>query len=294
MTREEALQRLSSSSAHDRLKAARYLARNSYPSDLPRLRDAQRSESVSYVLTSLQLAIKRASNPASHGPAETIKEHESPPDVRAQIWKEVTQEVTGQLLHEIASPVGLIASAAAREISDYDRSMTKRYVENLKRVFQAIEQLKGAAGVPKPDEFDLAELLAEIVSDETESHAVEISLHGARPMLIVSDRKLVQLAISNGIRNAVEAIIVSDCNEPHPIIVTWGETDVDYWVSVLDRGPGLIGPAESAFGIGNTNKKGHSGFGLAIARQAIETLGGTCTLQPATERGARFEISWER
>ena len=76
--------------------------------------------------------------------------------------------------------------------------------------------------------------------------------------------------------------------------MTWGMTDIDYWVAVLDRGPGIVGPAESTFGIGETTKKGHSGFGLAIAKQAIETLGGACTLQPAAEGGARFEIRWER
>lgn len=294
MTREEALQGLSSDSAHDRLKAARFLARNSDPSDIQVLRDALQSETVSYVRTGLELAIKRASNSTFPVVGEAIQEYEIPADVRAQIRNEVTEEITGQILHEIASPVGLIASAVAREVPDYEHSKTRRYVENLKRVFDAIEQLKGAVAVPRPEEFDLAELLTEIVSEEAGDRPVEISLHGAKPMLITSDRALLRFAISNGIRNAVEAVLDAARAEPHPIVVTWGETDVDYWVAVLDRGPGITGPAESAFGIGKTTKKGHSGFGLAIARQAIETLGGICTLQPATEGGARFEVRWER
>ena len=157
-----------------------------------------------------------------------------------------------------------------------------------------IEQLKGAAAVPRPEEFDLVELLTEIVSQAVGSDPIEVSLLGAKPMLITSDRALLRLAISNGIRNAVEAVTGAPGNEPHPIIVIWGETDVDYWVTVRDRGLGVIGPTESVFGIGKTTKKGHSGFGLTIARQAIETLGGACTLQPTTEGGALFEIRWER
>lgn len=294
MTRDEALESLSSSSAHDRLKAARFLARNSNPTDLQTLRAALRDETVSYVRTGLELAIKRASNAAPPAAEDTAEEFEIPPDVRTQIRNEVTEEVTGQILHEIASPVGLIASAAAREIPDYDQSKTKKHVENLKRVFEAIEQLKSAAAVPRPEEFDLAELLGEIVSETVGTDTVEVSLHGAKPMLITSDRALLRLAVSNGIRNAVEAVTGIPGQEPHPIVITWGETDVDYWVAVLDHGPGVVGLAESAFGIGKTTKKGHSGFGLAIARQAIETLGGACTLQPATEGGARFEIRWER
>lgn len=294
MTREEALESLSSDSAHERLKAARFLTRNSDPSDLQFLRDAMKSETVSYVRTGLDLAIKRVSNSATPVDEHALEEIEIPPDVGAQIANKVTREVAGQILHEIASPVGLIASAAAREIPDYEHSRTRKHVESLKRVFEAIEQLKGAAAVPRPEEFDLAELLAEIVSEAVGSDSVEVALYGAKPMLITSDRALLRLATSNGIRNAVEAVSGAPGDEPHPIIVTWGETDVDYWVAVLDRGPGVVGPAESAFGIGKTSKKGHSGFGLTIARQAIETLGGTCTLQPTTEGSARFEIRWER
>ena len=211
-----------------------------------------------------------------------------------QIRTEVTEDVTGQLLHEIASPIDLVASASAREIPDYEASRTKKHVDSLKRIFEAIEQLKGTTAIPSPNEFDLAELLAEIEAEVGGSGAVEVSLHGAKPMLITSDFSLLRLAVSNGIRNAVEAVADAQGNEPHPIIVIWGETDVDYWVAVLDCGPGLVGPAESAFGIGKTTKRGHSGFGLTIARQAIETLGGACTLQPAAEGGARFEVRWER
>ena len=294
MTRQEALETLSSSSAHDRLKAVRFLARNSDPSDLQALCDALRSETVSYVRTGLELAIKRISHSASPKVEAASEEFEIPPDVRSQIRNEVTEEVTGQILHEIASPVGLIASAAMREIPSYEHSRTRRHVENLKRIFEAIEQLKGATAAPRPEEFDLVELLAEIVSEAVGSDPIGVSLHGAKPMLITSDRALLRLAMSNGIRNAVEAVTGAPGNEPYPIVVTWGETDVDYWVTVLDRGPGVVGSAESAFGIGKTTKKGHSGFGLTIARQAIETLDGACTLQPTTEGGVRFEIRWER
>ena len=294
MTREEALIGLSASSAHVRLKAARFFARNSDTSDLQFLRNALGKETVSYVRTGLELAIKRVSNSITPMGQEDLEEIEIPQDIRAKIRNEVIEEVTGQVLHEIASPVGLVASAASREIFDYENSRTKKHVDTLKRVFDAIEQLKGAVAVPKPEEFDLAELLTEMAPEAVGSGSVEISLLGAKPMLITADRALLQLAISNGMRNAVEAVTGTPSDELHPIIVTWGETDVDYWVAVLDRGPGLVGPAESAFGVGRTTKKGHSGFGLAIARQAIETLGGACTLQLATDGGARFEVRWER
>lgn len=292
MRRKEALGDLSSTSAHARLRAARFLARNSDPSDLQVLRDALRSEAVSYVRTGLKLAIIRLSSAESQATEVVLEEIDIPPNVREQIRNKAIEEVTGQLLHEIASPVGLIASAAAREIADYESSKTKKHMDSLKRIFEAFEQLKSAAAIPRPEEFDLAELVAEIVSETIENCEIEVSLLGTKPMLITADPAVLRLAVSNGMRNAVEAVMSASQDEPHPIVVTWGETDVDYWVAVLDRGPGLVGPTESAFGIGKTTKKGHSGFGLTIARQAIETLEGACTLQSVKEGGSLFEVRW--
>ena len=194
MTRKEALEKLSSSSAHIRLKAARFLARNNNPSDLQILRDALRSETVSYVRTSLEFAIQRVPHSPSPADEDTLEEVEIPPGVLSYIRNKVTEEVTGQLLHEIASSVGLVASAAAREIPTYEHSRTKNHVDTLKRIFEAIEKLKYAAAVPKPEEFDLAELLTELVPEAVGSGLVEVSLHGARPMLITSDRALLRLA----------------------------------------------------------------------------------------------------
>ena len=294
MIREEALEQLSSDSAHERLKAARFLAQNSESADVQRLREALQVETVSYVRTSLNLAIKRVEKSPSRTLAFPAEELEIPDDIRTQIKTKITEEVSGQILHEIASPVGLLATSAKREIPDFESSKTKGYIENLQQVFEAIEQLKGASAVPRPHEFDLASLIADIVETVVGDQPVDTSLHGTKPFIISSDQALLSFALSNGIRNAVEAVVASHSNEPHPIIITWGETDIDYWVAVIDRGLGIVGPIESAFGIGKTTKRGHSGFGLAIARQAIETLGGSCTLQPAAEGGAHFEIRWEK
>lgn len=294
MTREEAVAQLSSDSAHERLKAARFLARNCDPTDLQDLRTALKSETVSYVRTSLNLAIKRIGRSSLRTAATPVEELEIPDDLRAQIKNEVTEELTGQILHEIASPVGLLATSAAREIPDFGASNTKVYIENLQRVFEAIEQLRGASAVPKPQEFDLADFIASIVAAVVGDQLIDVAMHGAKPFMITSDQALLSFALTNGIRNAVEAVAAFELGEAHPIIINWGVTDIDYWVAVIDQGGGIAGPVESAFGIGKSTKRGHSGFGLAIARQAIETLGGSCTLQPAPEGGAHFEVRWEK
>lgn len=295
MTRKSALESLSSDSAHERLVNARFLARHVDASDVPSLRRALRAETVSYVRTALEVAISRASDAAPIPPTHDLAEYRVPREVTTKLRREVSADVTRLILHEIAFPVGLIASAAAREIADYGLSMTKRNVDNLKRVCHAIEQLRSASATPRPKGFDLSALVCEVVRSETGDREIDVSLHGPSPLLITSDPALLRLAISNGIRNSVEAVLAgSTHNQSHSIVVNWGETDVDCWAAILDRGPGLLGPMESAFETGTTTKKGHTGFGLSIARQAVEALEGSCTLQPSATGGALFEIRWQR
>jgi signal transduction histidine kinase len=294
VTRDEALTLLSSDSAHERLKAARFLVRGAHQGDLSLLRQARQRENVSYVKKSLDLAIAKLSQFVVAPVGEPLGEFDIPEEVRRQIRSQAVEQVTGVLLHEIASPIGLVRRAASREVTNFETSKTKLYLDFLLQIFEAIEQLKGAAAAPKPEEFDLAELINDIMLTETTSQKLDISLHGPNPLIIRSDPTLVRFAVSNGLRNAIEAVAESGSNDPHPIIVTWEATDVDYWVAVLDRGPGLTGPIESAFEAGKSTKQGHSGFGLAIAKQAIETLGGAVTLQPAAGGGALYEVRWER
>jgi signal transduction histidine kinase len=290
----EATKALSSGSPHVRLKAARFFARHVQTSDLSALRKARSIETVSYVQNSLDLAITRLSENPAAPPADPVDELAIPEVVRRQIHSQATDRIAGLLLHEIASPIGLLARTASREVPDYETSKTKRHLETLQKIFAAIEQLKGATASPKPEQFDLAQLVDDIVIQESENSNVGVSTLGPKPMLVTSDPTLLRLAVGNGLRNAHEAVLSMEESKMHPIVVTWGETDVDYWIAVLDRGPGLSGPTETAFAIGKTSKQGHSGFGLAIAKQAIDTLDGTVTLRPGVDGGVHYEIRWGR
>lgn len=186
--------------------------------------------------------------------------------------------------------------SAKREIKDeWEASATRRHLETIRRVFDAVEMLKNAAGVPRPQQFDLANMLQEFIEAEVPTALPWISPLGPKPFVITSDPGLVRMVVGNGIRNAVEAIEGTEAApHEHAIVINWGETDADYWVSVLDGGPGIPGPIESAFEIGKSTKKRHSGFGLAIARQAIDTLTGNVTLEPAREGGAVYTARWKR
>lgn len=296
MTRDEALNKLETGSAHERLTASRELLRGARASDLPVLRAARQTETVSYVKNSLDACIARLSNLPATAPIDQQDQFLIPAELTRQLRRQAVDWIAGILLHEISSQIGLVKLAASKEIQDYDFSTTKHHLEHVQRTFDAIEMLKNATAVPRPAVFDLAALINEIVALEgaASGSAHSFSLIGPQPLAITSDPTLVRLAVVNGVRNALEAMSEIDAVRSDSPVITWGETDVDYWVSVLDHGAGMIGPAESAFEIGKSTKQRHSGFGLPIARQAIETLGGTVTLQPGALGGARYEVRWER
>jgi signal transduction histidine kinase len=295
MNRSEALALLKAASPHERLRAARVLASTCQIDDLPELRKARQTESVSYVRKSLDLAIARSVDLMHTDTLDSVSEPEVPSEIRQQIRTQAVEWVAGMLLHEIATPVGLVRKAASSEVPDFANSRTKAHLDHLTRLFEGIEQLKAAAVTPRLEEFDLATLVAEVIAgEESEGAGVQISVQGPRPLIVGGDPRLLRLAICNGLRNAIEAVRDANSDDSRQVIINWGETDIDYWLVLIDCGPGLVGPIDAAFKIGTTTKSNHIGFGLAITRQALDTLGGTVTLQPAHSGGARLEIRWGR
>jgi len=295
MNRDGALEQLSSGSTHLRRKAARILVREAEAGDLPALRLARANEADSYARSSLDRAVARLTNELPT--REVLDSDATEESLRSprQIQASAAEWIAGLLLHELASPIGLLAYEASREVQDYERSRTKKHIITLQMVFAAIEQLRKASTTPKPTEFDLAALINEIVSTEFSEVADNIALHGPQPLVLISDAALLRFSICNGLRNAIEAVSTETGQHSFPaVVITWGETDADYWVAILDKGPGLTAPLEAVLGIGKTTKKGHSGFGLPIALSAIEALGGIVTLQAASDGGTKYELRWER
>jgi signal transduction histidine kinase len=251
-------------------------------------------ETDTYVRRRLEQAIQRVSLGAEQIEASTQEDENSPETSGQDSLAEAVQWVGGLLLHEMEGPIGRASLYASKEISNYSASKTKKEIEILKSVFGGIVQLVKVSKPPRPQQIDLAKLIAEIVSIEIDP-SLNPSVYGTKPFLVTSDPDFLRLALVNGLRNAAEAIEqVGSRDQQHPIIVTWGQTDRDYWISVIDHGPGITGSPIPKFEIGKTTKVGHRGFGLAIAKRAMESIGGTVLLQPGTDGGARYELRWER
>jgi signal transduction histidine kinase len=296
MGRDAALESLGSTSAHDRLKSARELRKSARPEDRATLLAALRNETVSWVRSAIQKAIDRldeSPDPDDEGSRPSVSD--APEGTLRQLKARVTEEVTSTILHEFQPIIGLLRAAARSEIATYDTSRTKAQLDRFDALVDSIEVLKRAATTPRVTEFDFASLVAECISDEVQERAIAPSLVGPSPLVVRADRSLLRLAMLNGIRNAIDAVLsTKSATTDGDIVITWGVTDIDVWMTVIDRGPGLAAGAGDAFRVGTTTKVNHSGFGLAIAKQAMDSMEGEISLTPGETPGARFEIRWYR
>lgn len=284
---DSALKMLSSNDANERFYAARYFIENNIPSARKYLLTQRRKELVRHV----RMALDKAINNMSSEVEIDTEVDELTDKARVKFLKlEAIDEFSGTILHELAPKIGLLEDNLSFELEDYENSNSKRVIDSLHRIFSAIESLRRTASKPESNEFDLSQLIRDILAEENK-YQIPCNFEGVHHCIIKSDRSILGLALANGIRNAIESINSNDHGDKE-LTICWGTNNVDNWVTIIDSGLGLFGSPEAAFKIGNTNKENHSGFGMAIIQQAIENLGGSVSLSNVSSGGAKLDLKW--
>jgi signal transduction histidine kinase len=276
-----------------RLAAARELAGDIDAGDVQLIRTALASEDVSWVRQALTAALTNALLLAT--PDRELADTPLGTNLKREGYVHALRDVTRELAHELSPLIGALDYFAATEMEGYDDSKTAKAVERLRGAIEAIRNLSSAAARPRYVEVILSECIAGIIEAENKA-GVPLSQSGDTELVVRGDQALIDLAISNGLRNAVEATLALPGVDPEhrPIVLAWGETDIDYWITVRDEGTGLPDSRDRAFELGVTNKSDHLGMGLAIARSAASSLGGTLDLRAAEDEGTVFELRWPK
>lgn len=299
MDRNTALRLLDSEVLSERLRAARVLSNLAEPEDRSALERARTAERTPWVRTAIDRAISRAvsaSDPRSVGVGQEAEPFDEA-DVGDEAYAAAVQDVSDRLVHELRKIVGRARLYARREIEPQNTSRTIRELDRLQDFLKGVETLGHAAAVPRMEEFDLSQVVAdEVHGMEVEKEAdapttrVQIESYGPAPFLVVADISLVRLALANALTNAIEA--VRDLAHSDPVVVTWGLTDRDLWLAVLDRGVGLPPNRHQIVEFGSSTKQGHLGLGLALALRGMLSLGGDIDLSRSDDGVTRFEARW--
>jgi len=266
--------------------AARELARLTDATTRPAIVALLRREEDPWVRSALEIALGVTEGASSAEPGERIDTGE------LGSAGDETSDTLRLVVHEVSPILGKLRHFAAQEVPNYEDSQIRAQIDRLGEVLRSLRAL-GAAGrtVQSEREFDLSSALAKLAAEE--SHVgVAIDLAGPQGVLAVGDVGQVDLAVCNGLRNAVEA--VSEVGDPGRarILITWGVTDRDAWVTILDRGDGISQSIRVGSNRPQTTKVGHQGVGLLIATRAARALGGEIEVVRREPFGTRFELRW--
>lgn len=318
------------SSSSERLRSARYLAQNATGVHRERLSAIRANERNSWVRQALDHALERAGRERDSGvlaavaePTSELSMHDS--RLEEELRAQATEETAKLFLHELRPLVGLVDAAAADEVENYKDSKTRTSIGRVRSFLEAIANLRTASAAPAIQEFDLTDMVVQIVEgevtrgrarlhDSTENAennvvldgglaglqpgtVVQVALGRRDPVVTVGDPALVGLALANALRNAVEAVLALPEENRADVIINWGVTDTDSWIVVLDEGCGLPAGWDRLTELGVSTKStalDHFGMGLPTARRAIESMSGTLRLAPRSVAGASCEMRWPR
>lgn len=206
------------------------------------------------------------------------------------------------LAHEINTPLTGIASFAQMlgEMTDADdprAALVNKLVDQSFRVSRIVANLRAAVRGSREDRtvLELGRVVTRAAQDAARSLGAqnrlelggiveEVYVHGAPGP--------VELAVSNLVRNAVEA------SPPHTKVSVEVVLESDWvLVRVRDRGPGLPkGMADRVFEPFFTTKaeRGGTGLGLSMTRDMIAQLGGEVGLENAPDGGAVATLRLQR
>jgi signal transduction histidine kinase len=299
MNKTDALALLLSDSPEDRLLGVRALEENATRSDLLLLQNALARESVPWIKFALEkLVISLSGDSVKDSPVIAqiaSDEFEFLDQVRNLARDEALRETTRTLGHEIDPILGVLEAWASSEVPNFSTSQTKVHLDRLKGLVLGLRTLGDVSGSPTIRQFDLLQVICDVRETEMSkiSARVEVAIAKPDPLLVVADKAYIEIALANGLRNAIESTIALEENRREAVIISFGKTRNDYWICVFDDGAGLEATGSGLFEVGTSTKLNHSGLGLPLARRAMRSLdGGKVTLYTREGGGVRFEMRW--
>lgn len=216
---------------------------------------------------------------------------------------------TADVSHELRTPLTAIRSVGEvglrgghRAEGEY-RAIIGSMLEEVDRLAVLVDRLltlsraETGEATLSIETIALKDLAQTVVADlavlaEEKSQQVVVEAHGSPAG--IGDRMMVRQALINLVDNAIKFAPAGTA-----IVIRVAEANGKAIVDVVDRGPGV--PAQARDQIFNRFFRADSGaatsgtgLGLSIAKSAVETAGGSLTLEQSDEHGSAFRITLPR
>jgi len=212
------------------------------------------------------------------------------------------QRLLHDVSHELRSPLARLQAAiglARQQPEKLDASLDRIERES-GRLDELVGELltlsrleAGTSGTPDED-VDLVELIRDVADNarfEAEANGRQVSFCGEGEFVVKARAELLHRAFDNVIRNAVKFTREGAAVE---VVIAISEASDRLTVTVADRGPGVpesdLQAIFEPFFCGGGVKTAGFGLGLAIARRAIETHGGSIRALNRPEGGLQVVI----
>jgi nitrogen fixation/metabolism regulation signal transduction histidine kinase len=217
--------------------------------------------------------------------------------VEADAWHRLSRVLAHEMMNSLSPVVSLAESMvtlAQDPSADPDRRETAAAAATIARRAQHlmgfVERYRQWLAIPEPQPtpVDLAEFVDEMIELARRfDPRVNVGSRGTVPAASVAmDRELVEQALLNLLKNAVEAAR----EQPQPYVMIGCHLDGGaLTLAIEDNGHGLPASAEDIFLPFYTTKPEGAGIGLAIARQIALAHGGSLTAERMAE-GTRFSM----
>lgn len=210
------------------------------------------------------------------------------------VWREVARVMA----HEIKNPLTPMKLSVERLALKADRdpqsiapilqeslSVIREEIQNLQNL---VDRFRGFAMLPaaRPESYDLAEQLREIVKAHENRHKIGLTIDGALPK-IWADRMQLKQVFVNLIQNALQAFR----NPEEELAIRADFQEGDFCLEFRDSGPGI--PEEDLAKIFEpyfTTKRKGTGLGLAVVKRIIDNHAGTLSVSSYIGRGTCFKL----
>lgn len=214
-------------------------------------------------------------------------------------WREMAKQVAHEIKNPL-TPMKLSIQQLQRTLPSIDGESRGRIERALNSLTEQIDNISEIANsfsefakmpVPRSEIFDMIEIVQKTAYLYAQNNNIEISIEAPEgPILIRSDRQLINRVITNLILNGIQSVPPTrlPCIK---IKMYRNEEEKNAMIEVHDNGSGIPEDIRKKVFIPNfSTKVGGSGLGLAMAKRGIEHGGGNIWFETEEDAGTTFYV----